>query len=82
LNQRGSRKIRTFPPKLQKRLANVAPLILRLIFKESIIKVFIYDGSSFIDQFPAISCSSKRLIETAGIPFISRDSYPSVEKDC
>jgi hypothetical protein len=50
--------------------------------KELLIKVFIYDESSFIDQFPAFSCSSKRLIETAGIPFVSRDSHPSVEKDC
>jgi hypothetical protein len=43
--------------------------------KELLIKVFIYDGSSFIDQFPAILCSSKRLIETAGTPFIARDSH-------
>jgi hypothetical protein len=73
-------KIRTYPPKGKKRLSDVV-LFMRPILKESLIKVFIHYGISFIDLFPAFSFSNKRLIETARIPF-KWEFCPFTKKDC
>jgi hypothetical protein len=53
---------------------------MRPIFEESLIKVFISAGITFINQLPAISSSIKRLIETGSIPFTSRNSLPHAKR--